>query len=61
MDSTKKGWTLPRPVAAIYILSYGKNTMGKGYGFKGLLSKMSEWMDGWIPLRLLRALEHLRC
>ena len=24
----------------------------------GLLSKMSEWMDGWIPLRLL-VLEHL--
>ena len=20
-----------------------------------------EWMDGWIPLRLLRLLEHLRC
>ena len=28
------------------------------------LLKMSEWMDGlgyWIPLRLLRLLEHLRC
>ena len=27
-----------------------------------LLSKMCEWVSGWvIPLRLLRLLEHLRC
>ena len=34
------------------------------YGFMGLRSKLSGdgWvMDGWIPLRLLRLLEHLRC
>ena len=29
-------------VVAIYILSYGENTMGKGYGFMGLLSKISD-------------------
>ena len=33
------------------------------YGFMGLWrKKWSGWvMDGWIPLRLLRLLEHLRC
>ena len=50
--------------AAVYILSYGSNTMGIGYsaiglyGFMGLRSKMLgewtgvEWMDGY-PFRLL--------
>ena len=32
------------------------------YGFMGLRSKMLEWTGlEWIPLRLLRLLEHLRC
>ena len=62
MDNTKKGMDIAPPCGCyIYIFSYGENTMGKGYRFMGLLSKMSEWMDGWIPVRLLRVLEHLRC
>ena len=49
--------------AAIYLIieHYGNRL----YGFMGLRSKMLEWsgLDGvdWIPLRLLRLLEHLRC
>ena len=40
-------------MAAIYILSYGKNAIGNRlYGFMGLRSKMSDWME-WIPLKLL--------
>ena len=35
------------------------------YGFMGLRSKKWDWMKWsgveWIPLRLLRLLEHLRC
>ena len=50
--------------AAIYILLDGRDTMGTGYmalwGF-GANCRVMEWMDGWIPLRLLRLLEHLRC
>ena len=50
MDNTKKGMDIAPPCGCyIYILSYGENTMGKGYGFMGLLSKMSEWSGvEWI-------------
>ena len=38
-------WT---DIAAIYILSYGKNTFRKRlYGFLGLPSKMSDWIGEW--------------
>ena len=38
-------WT---DIAAIYILSYGKNTFGNRlYGFLGLPSKMSDWIGEW--------------
>ena len=51
--------------AAMYILLNGYDTMGIGYiALWGLGAKSGTgWMDGveWIPLRLLRLLEHLRC
>ena len=31
-----------------------------GFGAKCWM-EWSGWMDGWIPLRLLRLLEHLQC
>ena len=35
-------------VAAIYIFSYGQNTIGNWlYGFLGLRRKMFEW-SGWV-------------
>ena len=38
-------------LAAIYMLSYGKNTIGNRlYGFMGLRSKMSDWMGDGYPL-----------
>ena len=50
--------------ASIYTLLDGQDTIGIRYmalwGF-GANCRVMEWMDGWIPLRLLRLLEHLRC
>ena len=53
--------------ASIYILLDGLDTMGIGYmalwGFGAKCWTGLDWtgVDGWIPLRLLRLLEHLRC
>ena len=51
--------------AAIYLMLDGQDTTGIGYmalwGFAAKCLSGVEWMDGWIPLRLLRLLEHLRC
>ena len=47
--------------AAIYILLDGYDTMGIGYiALWGFGAKSGTGLD-WIPLRLLRLLEHLRC
>ena len=51
--------------AAIYILLDGYDTMRIGYvalwGFGAkYVSGLGDWMDGWIPLRMLRLLKHLR-
>ena len=58
-------WAEEDEGAAIYILLDGYDTMGIGYmALWGLGAKCGtglDWMDGWIPLRLLRLLEHLRC
>ena len=53
----------------MYIVRWLGHNGNSLYGFMGLQSKMLElvsgveWsgVDGWIPLRLLRLLEHLRC
>ena len=46
--------------AALYLMLDGKDTTGIGYmALWGFGAKCR--MDGWIPLRLLRLLEHLRC
>ena len=50
--------------AAMYILLDGYDTMGIGYiALWGFRAKSGTGVDGveWIPLRLLRLLEHLRC
>ena len=51
----------------MYIVRWLGHNGNSLYGFMGLQSKMLEWVSGvgewsgWIPLRLLRLLEHLRC
>ena len=52
--------------AAIYLMLDGKDTTGIGYmalwGFAAKCRSGVEWSGvEWIPLRLLRLLEHLRC
>ena len=50
--------------AAICILLVGQDTTGIGYmALRGFRAKCWSGLDwsGWIPLRLLRLLEHLRC
>ena len=43
-----------------YIVRWLGHYGNRLYGFMGLRSKICEW-TGWIPLRLLQLLEHLRC
>ena len=49
--------------AAIYLMLDGSDTTGIGnmavWGFGAKC--WTGWMGEWIPLRLLRLLEHLRC
>ena len=47
--------------AAIYSVRWLGHHGNRLYGCMGLRSKMLDWMGEWIPLRLLRLLEHLRC
>ena len=51
--------------ASIYTLLDGQDTIGIRYmalrGFGANCRVMDGWVSGWIPLRLLRLLEHLRC